>query len=50
MTGKNYTCNDYRQEMILIGLRTRLESEELSEKEKLEILREINELQKQMDM
>ncbi len=40
-----YTCVEYRQEMILLGLRQRLANEKLTEKDRLELLREIQELQ-----
>ena len=46
----NYTCNDYREEMILLGLQKRLNQENLSDKEKQEILREIEVIEKQMGM
>jgi hypothetical protein len=36
-----YTCNDYREEMILLGLKRRLCRENLSEEERKEILKEI---------
>ena len=52
MTGtkNNYTCNDYRAEMILLGLTARLNQENLSEKEKKELLKEIKELESAMGM
>jgi len=40
-----YTCVEYRQEMTLLGLRQRLANEKLTEKDRLELLREIQELQ-----
>jgi len=40
-----YTCNDYRTEMILLGLRRRLELEYLSAEEKEEILKQIKKLE-----
>jgi hypothetical protein len=36
-----YTCVDYRAEMILLGLKRRLHLEELSEEERKEIILEI---------
>ena len=36
----NYTCTDYRTEMVLLGLKRRLELEDLSAEEKKEILNE----------
>lgn len=46
----NYTCTDYRQEMILLGLKKRLQDPEISEREKEEIQKEIKKLEKEMDM
>jgi len=45
-----YTCIDYRSEMKLLGLKRRLEEENLSEEEKALILQEIEELEKEMKM
>jgi hypothetical protein len=45
-----YTCNDYRAEMILLGLQRRLNQENLREEERKEILKEIAEIEKQMGM
>ena len=45
-----YTCNDYREEMTLLGLKKRLDSETLSEEEKSEILKEIERLETAMGM
>ncbi|RLB18250.1 MAG: hypothetical protein DRG35_00980 [Deltaproteobacteria bacterium] len=45
-----YTCIDYRSEMKLLGLKRRLEEENLSEEEKALILQEIEELEKAMKM
>jgi hypothetical protein len=39
------TCNDYRQEMMLLGLRRRLAEEVLSENEKKAIQAEIKRLE-----
>ena len=41
----NYTCTDYRTEMILLGLKRRLELEDLSGEEKEEILKQIRKLE-----
>jgi len=46
----NYTCNDYRGEMILISLNKKLSSNQLDEKERQEIKKEINRLEKEMGM
>lgn len=45
-----YTCTDYREEMILLGLQKRLNQGNLTEEEKKEILREIEVIEKQMGM
>lgn len=47
---KNYTCNDYREEMRLLGLKKRLLVEDLPESEKRELLAEIALLEKKMGM
>ena len=50
-SGKNnYTCNEYREEMILAALQRRLQQEDLSEEERAELLREIAELEERMGM
>lgn len=43
-----YTCNEYREEMILLGLQKKLSSEDLTPEEKKALLREIAEVEKQM--
>ena len=45
-----YTCVDYREEMILLGLRRHLEDPDLSEEEKQVIRSKIQELEKSLDM
>jgi hypothetical protein len=55
MTGRpaqpgKYTCNEYREEMILLGLQKRLADPDLSEDEKEVILKEIAEVEKQMGL
>lgn len=47
-TVKKYTCNEYREEMILLGLQKQLDSGNLTSKEKEKLLREIAEVEKQM--
>jgi hypothetical protein len=44
-----YTCNEYRQEMILAGLKKRITQPDLSEKERTEIEKEIIRIEKAMD-
>lgn len=41
-----YTCNDYRQEMILLGLRQKLQRSDLTDAEKAKLLEEISRLEK----
>ena len=49
MGNAKYTCNDYREEMILAGLRKRAASQGLSEKEKAEILKEIKKIEEKRE-
>lgn len=42
---KRYTCNDYRQEMMLAGLRKQLTNPNLSESEKKRLEQEIRRLE-----
>lgn len=41
-----YTCNDYRQEMILLGLRQKLRRSDLTDEEKAKLMKEISTLEK----
>jgi len=45
---ENYGCTDYRQEMILAGLRMRLQKEDLSKEERDAIFKEIRGLEAAM--
>lgn len=45
-----YTCTEYRQEMMLLGLRRRLEEPDLDEVEKRRISEKVRELELQMGM
>ena len=47
---KSYTCNEYRDEMILAALRKRLEQEDLSESERAILLQDIAELEEKMGL
>jgi hypothetical protein len=47
---KAYTCNDYRQEMVLIGLRRRLTDPALTPPEKKELEAQIRKLETDMGM
>ena len=42
---RKYTCNEYRQEMVLLGLKNRLSSENLSDEEKQNLVEEIKKLE-----
>jgi hypothetical protein len=44
-----YTCNEYREEMILAGLKKRLTQTGLSENERSDIEKEIRRIEKIMD-
>ncbi|MCG8564665.1 MAG: hypothetical protein MI747_06245 [Desulfobacterales bacterium] len=46
----NYTCNDYREEMILLGLQRRLANPDLSPEEREKILQEIARVEEQMGL
>jgi hypothetical protein len=48
--GGQYTCNEYREEMILLGLQKRLSSKGLTQKEKESLLNEIAKVEKQMGL
>jgi hypothetical protein len=48
--GMEYTCEDYQSEMKLLGLKRRLEEENLGEEEKARIVQEIRQLEKVMKM
>ncbi len=45
-----YTCNEYREEMILLGLRRRLSNDELTDNQRKELIAEIKEIEQKMDM
>ena len=45
-----YTCYEYREEMMLLGLKKRLNSDNLNEGEKRALLKEIEELEEKMGM
>ncbi len=50
MSTGRYTCNDYRAEMLLMGLRRRLHDPETSETEKRSLREEIRRLESAMQM
>lgn len=43
-----YTCLEYREEMILLGLQKRLSSENLTPEEKESLLKEIQRVEEEM--
>ena len=45
-----YTCNDYREEMILLGLNKQLQRTDLTPQERDHLLREIARVEKQMGL
>lgn len=45
-----YTCNEYREEMILAGLQRSLQNPDLTAKERERIKQEIAELEKAMGL
>ncbi len=49
-SGNKYTCNEYRTEMILLGLNNRLNQENLTEEERQNIKEEIARLETDMGM
>jgi hypothetical protein len=52
MMGKanQYTCAEYREEMMLLGLKRRLHNNDVTEEEKQEIRREIEKLESAMNI
>ena len=47
---KRYTCNDYRQEMMLAGLRKQLNDPRLSETDKEALKEQIHRLEVEMGL
>jgi len=45
-----YTCNEYREEMILAALQKRLQQNSLSKTEKEKLLQDIEDLEKKMGL
>lgn len=46
----NYTCADYRIEMILLSLRQRLQRQDLSEEERNDIILQMKKLEAAMEL
>jgi hypothetical protein len=47
-SGPRYTCLEYREEMILLGLQKRLSSGNLTSEEKESLLKEIKRVEEEM--
>ncbi|OEU58725.1 MAG: hypothetical protein BA862_00505 [Desulfobulbaceae bacterium S3730MH12] len=45
VSSSKYTCNEYREEMILLAFRQKLHNPDLSRKEKEKLEKEITELE-----
>ena len=45
-----YTCNEYREEMTLVGLRRRLARPDISESERAQLRDEIDKLEARMGL
>ncbi|BBO92527.1 hypothetical protein DSCOOX_57070 [Desulfosarcina ovata subsp. ovata] len=45
-----YTCTEYRQEMILLGLKRQLADPQLSDAERIRLAERVRELEQQMGM
>ncbi len=45
-----YTCENYREDMMLLGLKISLKNNNLSDKEKKRIIKEIKTLESKMKM
>ena len=45
-----YTCREYREEMVLLGLRRRLSQGDLSEEERRALRARLKELEAEMEM
>ncbi len=48
MGNDKYSCQDYRQEMILLGLQRRLNEPNLSDEERRHVIEEIQKLEIEM--
>ena len=48
--GQRYTCNEYREEMILLGLQRQLAATDLSPERKIGLLKEIARVEIQMGL
>ena len=46
----NYTCSDYRLEMILLSLKRRLQDEKLNKKDYENLLKEIQKIEVEMGL
>jgi hypothetical protein len=46
----NYTCTEYREEMILLGLQRKLADNNLTKEERQSLLEEITKVEEQMGL
>lgn len=49
-SNNHYTCNEYREEMLLLGLQRQLHAENVSEEERERLKERIKDLEASMDM
>jgi hypothetical protein len=49
-TSRNYTCNEYREEMILLGLRRQLQQPGLTDDERKRLEEEVSRLERLIGM
>jgi hypothetical protein len=49
-TNGQYTCREYREEMVLLGLRMRLEHEDLTDEERKRLKARLLQLESEMEM
>ena len=45
-----YTCREYREEMILAGLRKRLQQSDLKDEERMQLIQEIKLLEQKLGL
>jgi hypothetical protein len=48
--GSGYTCTSYREEMVLLGLKKRLENPQLSDEERRSLSIELERMEREMGM
>ena len=50
MTDNSYTCNDFREEMILVALKKQLSSSELTDGERQALEKRVREMESEMGL